>query len=216
GRVCTHLLNLSPCVSLLETSPTLRWTGKVGDASVFRVWGSCAFVRNTSTDKVSPGAIPCVFLGFVPDALGWQFYHPTSRCVLPSQDITFDESVPFYRLFPSRSTPPPPLPLFLTPDPLPGPAHIHVAVGSGAALGAASGGAESAGAEPGGAGSEGAETGGAEPGVVGTGGAEHGGAKPEGVEPGGAALEGAESRGAEPQGAASSGDSTGALPRQSP
>ncbi|CAI7926633.1 unnamed protein product [Closterium sp. NIES-54] len=94
------------------------------------------------------------------------------------------------------------------PDPLPGPAHIHVAVGSGAALGAASGGAESAGAEPGGAGSEGAETGGAEPGVVGTGGAEHGGAKPEGVEPGGAALEGAESRGAEPQGAASSGDST--------
>ncbi|CAI7770120.1 unnamed protein product [Closterium sp. NIES-54] len=47
-----------------ETSPTLRWTGKVGDASVFRVWGSRAFVRDTSADKLSSRAIPCVFLGF--------------------------------------------------------------------------------------------------------------------------------------------------------
>ncbi|CAI7820170.1 unnamed protein product [Closterium sp. NIES-54] len=30
-------LNLWPRVSLSETSPTLRWTGKVGDASMFRV-----------------------------------------------------------------------------------------------------------------------------------------------------------------------------------
>ncbi|CAI7896010.1 unnamed protein product [Closterium sp. NIES-54] len=32
----THQLNLWPCISLPETSPTLRWTGEVGDASVFR------------------------------------------------------------------------------------------------------------------------------------------------------------------------------------
>ncbi|CAI7796750.1 unnamed protein product [Closterium sp. NIES-54] len=151
-----HQLNLWPRVSLPETSPTLRWTRKVGDASVFRVWGSCAFVRDTSADKLSPRAIPCVFLGFVPDAPGWQFYHPTSRRVLPSQDVTFDESDPFYRLFPYRSTPPPPPPLFPSPGPPP------VAVGSGAAPGVASGGAESWGAEPGGAGFEGARSGGAE------------------------------------------------------
>ncbi|CAI5504690.1 unnamed protein product [Closterium sp. Naga37s-1] len=88
-------------VSLLpETSPTMRWTGKVGDASVFRVWGCRAFVRDTSADKLSSRVVPCVFLGFVPDAPGWQFYHPTSRRVFPSQDVTFDESVPFYLLFP--------------------------------------------------------------------------------------------------------------------
>ncbi|CAI7845266.1 unnamed protein product [Closterium sp. NIES-54] len=157
-----HQLNLWPRVSLPETSPTLRWTGEVGDASVF-----------------------------------W--------------DVTFDESVPFYRFFPNRSAPPPPPPLFLAPgpppvDPLPGPAPVQVAVGSGAARGAASGGVASGGAEPGGAESEGAETGGVEP----------GGAEPVGVEPGGAALEGAESGGAEPQGAASSGGSAGALLRLSP
>ncbi|CAI7890776.1 unnamed protein product [Closterium sp. NIES-53] len=102
-------LLIEPRVSLPETSPTVCWTGEVGDALVFRVWGSRAFVRDTSADKLSPRAIPCVFLSFVPDAPGWQFYHPTSPRVFPSQDVTFDESVPFYRLFPYRSAPPLPL-----------------------------------------------------------------------------------------------------------
>ncbi|CAI7882199.1 unnamed protein product [Closterium sp. NIES-54] len=236
-RYAAHQLNLWPRDSLPETSPTLRWTGEVGDASVFRVWGSHAFVRDTSADKLSPRAIPCVFLGFVLDARGWQFYHPTSRRVFPSQDVTFDESVPFYRLFPYRSAPPPPPVLFLAPspppvdplppqgpapsgvsqvDPLPGPAPAQIAVGSGAEFGgAASGGPASGGAKRGGAESEGAETGGAETRGVETGGGEPGGAEPKGVEPGGAASEGAESGGAEPQGAALSGGSASASPRLS-
>ncbi|CAI7756614.1 unnamed protein product [Closterium sp. NIES-54] len=195
-RYAAHELNLCSRVSLPDSSPTLRLTWKVGDAAVFRVWGSRAFVRDTSADKLSARAILCVFLGFVPDAPGWQFYHPTSCRVLPSQDVTFDESVPFYRLFPYRFAPSLPPPLFLAPgpppvdplppqcpassgvsqvDPLPGTEPDQVAVGSGVAPGAASGGAASGGVEPRGAGSEGA----------GSGGAGHVGAEPEGVEPGG-------------------------------
>ncbi|CAI7888979.1 unnamed protein product [Closterium sp. NIES-54] len=118
-QYAAHQLNLWPRVSLPETSPALRWSGKFGDALVFRVWGSRAFVRDTSADKLSARAIPCVFLGFVPNAPGWQSYHPTSRRVLPSQDVTIDESVPFYHLFPYRSAPHLPLPLFLAPGPPP-------------------------------------------------------------------------------------------------
>ncbi|CAI7930815.1 unnamed protein product [Closterium sp. NIES-54] len=229
-RYAAHQLNLWPHVSLPETLPTLRWTGKVGDASVFQVRGSCAFVRDTSANKLSARAIPSVFLGFVPDAPGWQFYHPTSRRVLPSQDVTFDESVPFYHLFPYRSAPLPPPPLLLAPgpppvDPLPpqGPAPSgvsqvdppsgampgEVAVDSGAARGTASEDAEPRGAESRGARPGGAETRGAEPG-----GAETGGAEPGGAETG--RLGGAESGGAEPQGADSSGGSAGASLRLSP
>ncbi|CAI7742027.1 unnamed protein product [Closterium sp. NIES-53] len=236
-RYAAHQLNLWPHVSFPETLPTLRWTGEVGDTSVFRVWGSRAFVCDTSADKLSPRAIPCIFLGFVPDAPGWQFYHPTSRRVFPSQDVTFDESVPFYRLFPYCSAPSPPPPLVLAPgpppidplppqgpapsgmsqvDPLLGPAPVQVVVGSGAARGAGSGGDSSGGAEPGGAESEGAETGGLEPEGVETRGGELVGAAPKGVEPGGGASEGAESIGAEPQGAASSGGSAGDSLRVSP
>ncbi|CAI7849134.1 unnamed protein product [Closterium sp. NIES-53] len=257
-----HLLNLLPHVSLSETSPTLRWMGKVGDASVFRVWGSRAFVHDSSTDKLSPRAIPCVFLGFPPDAPGLQFYHPTSRRVLPSQDVTFDKSVPFYRLFPYHTAPlPPPPPLFLAPspppvdplplqgpapsgvsqvDPLPGTVPVKVVVDSGAARGAASGGAAYRGAAPGGAASggarpasaepgdaepevaeprgaesEGVEFGGAEPGGLEPKGAESeglepGGADCAGAEPGGAEFEGAGSGGAEPNGTASVGGPAGA------
>ncbi|CAI7775679.1 unnamed protein product, partial [Closterium sp. NIES-54] len=170
-QYAAHQLNLQPWVSLPETSPTLRWTGKVGDASAFRVWGSRAFVRDLSADKLSPRAVPCVFLGFPPDAPGWQFYHLTSRRVLSSQDVSFDESVPYYRLFPYRTAPLPPPPLFLAPDAV---EPVELAVDSGAARGAEPGGAESGGAESGGA-----EPGGAEPG-----GAESGGAEPGGAEPG--------------------------------
>ncbi|CAI7900792.1 unnamed protein product [Closterium sp. NIES-54] len=168
-RYASHQLNLRPRVSLPETSPTLRWTGKVGDASFFR-------------------------------------------------DVMFDESVPFYHLFPYRTTPPPPPPpLFLAPgpppldplppqgpapsgvsqvDPLPGTVPVEVVVDSSAARGATSRGATSGGPEPGCA--------------------EPGGTEPEGAVPRGAESEGAELGGVEPRGTESAGGPAHALPRVSP
>ncbi|CAI7751924.1 unnamed protein product, partial [Closterium sp. NIES-53] len=55
-QYAAHQINLQPRVSLPETTPTLRWMGKVGDASAFRVWGSRAFVRDTTADKLSSRA----------------------------------------------------------------------------------------------------------------------------------------------------------------
>ncbi|CAI5984907.1 unnamed protein product [Closterium sp. NIES-65] len=218
-RYAAHQINLHPRVSMPETSQALLWTGKVGDASAFRVWGSRAFVRDLSADKLSPRAAPCVFLGFPPDAPGWQFYHPTFRRVLSSQDVTFDESVPYYRLFPYRTPSVPPPPLFLVPgpppvDPLPpqGPAPSGVsqvdAVGPVEVTG-------DSGAEP-----EGATTRGAEPGSATTGGAELGGAELGGATPRGTEPGGAEPEGAGPArvafGGAGPGGSPGALSRREP
>ncbi|CAI7910457.1 unnamed protein product [Closterium sp. NIES-53] len=198
-QYAAHQINLQPRVSLSETTPTLRWTGKVGDASAFRVWGSRAFVRDTTADKLSSRAVPCVFLGFPPDAPGWQFYHPNSRRVLSSQDVTFDESVSYYRTPPVDPLPPQgPAPLGVSQvDPA---EPVEVAVDSGATRGA----------EPAGAGTGGAGTGDAEPESVEPGGAESGGAKsgraePGGAEPGSVELEGTVSGGAETARAASGG-----------
>ncbi|CAI5939071.1 unnamed protein product [Closterium sp. NIES-65] len=156
-----------------------------------------------------------------PDAPGWQFYHPSSRRVLSSQDVTFDESVPYYRLFPYRTPSLPPPPHFLVPgppqvDPLPpqglAPSGVSqvdavepvkVAGDSGTAAGAEPGGADSGGAarvgaELGGTAPGGAETRCAEPGGAATGGAELGDATAGGAEPGSPSPGGAESGTAEP------------------
>ncbi|CAI7782364.1 unnamed protein product [Closterium sp. NIES-53] len=91
-------LKLWPRVSHPETSPTLRWTG-----------------------KLSPRTLRCVFLGFPTDAPPWQFYHRGSRRMLSSRDVTFDESACFYRLHPHRSSPVPIPPLSLVDAPPPPP-----------------------------------------------------------------------------------------------
>ncbi|CAI5950975.1 unnamed protein product [Closterium sp. NIES-64] len=179
-----HQINLHPRVSRPAMSPVLLWTGKVGDASAFRVWGS-------------------------------RFYHPSSRRGLSSQDVTFDESVPFYRLFPycTPSLPPPPDLLV----PVDAVDLVEVTGDSGAAAGAEPGGADSGGAVRGGAEPGGAATGGAEPGGAGPGGAEPGGAatgdaEPEDTVPGAAELGGAGSGAAEPGGAASGAAEPGVSP----
>ncbi|CAI7796712.1 unnamed protein product [Closterium sp. NIES-53] len=207
-RDSAHQLNLWPRVSLPETSPTLHWTGKVGDASVFRVWGSRAFVRGTSADKLSLRAIPFIFLAFSLTCLAGSFTIPPHAMSSPLKMSHLMSWFPFTvsspTALPLSSSPS----LFLAPgpplvDPLPpqGPAPsgvsqvdppplalpVKLAVDSGAARGAASGGDAFGGAEP-----ASAEPGGAEPE-----GAEPGGAEPEGAESG--ESEGAESRGAEPR-----------------
>ncbi|CAI7744500.1 unnamed protein product [Closterium sp. NIES-53] len=100
-----------------------------------------------------------------------------TRRVLHSQDVTFDESVPFYRFFPFRTAP---LPL---PAALPCSRSPSGATKGAASRGAVSGGDEPASAEPRGAKPEGMEPGGAESEGAGSGGAEPGGAEPGGTEP---------------------------------
>ncbi|CAI7907916.1 unnamed protein product [Closterium sp. NIES-54] len=177
-------LVMEPGVSLPETSPTLRWMGKVGDASVFRVWGSRAFVRDTSADKLSARAIPC---------------GPAPSCVSQVDPLPGTSPVEVAvgsgaaRGAASRGA--------ASGGAEPGGAEPGGAeLGGAGSEGARSGAAEPEGAESEGAGSWGAEPRGAEPESV-----EPGGAEPESVEPGGTVSEGAESGGAEQRGTASFG-----------
>ncbi|CAI7846401.1 unnamed protein product [Closterium sp. NIES-54] len=131
-------LVMEPHVSLPETLPTLRWTGEVGDASVFRVWGSRAFVCDMSADKLSARAIPC---GPAPSGV--------------SQVDPLPGTVPFEVAVGSGAAQ----------GAESGGAACGGAEPRGAEFeGAGSGGAEPGGEEPGGAESAGVEPGGAEPG----------------------------------------------------
>ncbi|CAI7873586.1 unnamed protein product [Closterium sp. NIES-53] len=139
-----HQLNLWPRVSLPETSPTLRWTGKVGDASVFR---SLPFYRLFPYRSaplpplplfLAPGPPPVdPFPPQGPAPSGVSQVDPPPGAVLG--EVAVDSGA-------ARGT-------------VSGGAEL----GSAGPGGAEPGGAEPEGVEPGGATSEGAESGGAEP-----------------------------------------------------
>ncbi|CAI7758641.1 unnamed protein product [Closterium sp. NIES-54] len=161
-RYAAHQINLHPLVSRPETSPALLWTGKVGDASAFRVWGSRAFVCDLSADKLSPRAAPC---GPAPSGV-------SQVDVVEPVEVTGDSGA--------------------AGGAEPGGADSEGAEPGGSATGGAEpGGAATGGAEPGGAEPGGTVLGGAEPGGAATGGAEPGGASPGCAAPGGAELRGA-------------------------
>ncbi|CAI7870983.1 unnamed protein product [Closterium sp. NIES-53] len=119
GIVQSYMLPASPQQNGISERRISLWMGEVGDASAFWVWGSLSLVHDLPAGKLSPRTLRCVFLGFPTDAPPWQFYHPCSRRVLSSCDVTFDESVCFYRLHPHRSSPVPLPPLSLVDDPPP-------------------------------------------------------------------------------------------------
>ncbi|CAI7858655.1 unnamed protein product [Closterium sp. NIES-54] len=168
-RYAAHQLNRWPRVSLPETSPTLRWKGQVGDASVFRVWGSRAFVPDTFADKLSAPAIPC---GPAPSDVSQVDPLP---CNVPVE-VDGDSDA-------TRGT--------ASGGAEPGGAESEGAGSGGAEPGGGEpGGAEPEGGEPGGAEPAGVEPGGAEPEGV-----EPGGASSEGAESGGAEPRGAASCG---------------------
>ncbi|CAI7838136.1 unnamed protein product, partial [Closterium sp. NIES-53] len=117
-----HQLNLQPRISRLEASLTSIWTGSPGVGSAFCVKGCLAFVRDTSADKLSARAVPCVFLGFPVASAKWSFYHPPLHQFLDSRDVRFDESVSYYTWYPCRGLSVPPPPFFLAPSLPPAPA----------------------------------------------------------------------------------------------
>ncbi|CAI7844159.1 unnamed protein product [Closterium sp. NIES-54] len=161
--------------------PFARWTGKVGDASVFRVWGSRAFVRDTSADKLSARAIPC---GPAPSGV--------------SQVDPLPGLAPVEVAVGSGAA-------------SGGAASEGAESGVAESEGAGSGGAEPGGEEPGGAETEGVEPGGVAPEDVEPGGAESEGVESGGAESQGAALSGGCGDGAGGAGAGGTGsESAGA------
>ncbi|CAI7887643.1 unnamed protein product [Closterium sp. NIES-54] len=179
-RYAAHQLNLWPSDARPWVSPVFLWTGSRGVAAHFRVWGYLTHVHATGANNLSSRSRACIFLGFPLDASGWAFFDPLTYQFFNSQDVTFDNSVCYYRSRPHRGSkafsPPavphpgaPPSPPSSPPPPLrPAPSGVsHVTpqssppqhplpVMSGGVGGAPAEGGDTEAAGPGGAGSGGA------------------------------------------------------------
>ncbi|CAI7901988.1 unnamed protein product [Closterium sp. NIES-53] len=221
-RYAAHQLNLWPRVSVPKTSPTLHWTGEVGDASSFWdiTFDESVCLYRLHPHASSPLSSPPLFMVPVPppvDLLPPQGPAPSGVSqvnpppLVEPLEVSYDTSGPAEggdpaaddtaatRRSPRLETPPgfPPWPSSPPPQP--------VAVDSGAAEGGDTEGANSRGAGP-----EVADSRGAEYGVVGSGGADtEGAASPIG---GGVvgALAGGSGAGAAGDGGARAGGAGGA------
>ncbi|CAL2237877.1 unnamed protein product [Prunus armeniaca] len=70
-----------------------------------RVFGCVAYVRiqKIHRSKLDPCALRCVFVGYSSHQKGYQCYHPETRHMYVTMDVTFSETEYFYTTVPSTS-----------------------------------------------------------------------------------------------------------------
>ena len=107
-----HTYNRTPTRIIQWRTPHELWTdGHVPDVSYFRVFGSKAYVHTPEAKrkKLDPRSIEMTLVGYEPGSKGYRLWNSSTRSIVLSRDVTFDErSFPFKEIGPSPVPPPQP------------------------------------------------------------------------------------------------------------
>ena len=102
NRVPTKVLNWKSPLKVLEAKfPNIQQRENLKP----RIFGSVGYLlsHDVYKDKLSPQAHRCVFIGYSNTQKGYKLYHPSTKRVFVSKDVTFDENIYFYSLQPKQS-----------------------------------------------------------------------------------------------------------------
>ncbi|KOM56062.1 hypothetical protein LR48_Vigan10g195400 [Vigna angularis] len=94
NRLPTRVLNgISPIESLLSFVPSSPLISSLPS----RIFGCIAFVHShhPNRSKLDPKALKCIFIGYPSNKKGYKCYHPQSRRIFISMDVTFHETQSF-------------------------------------------------------------------------------------------------------------------------
>jgi hypothetical protein len=97
-----HIYNRTPARLLGWRTPHELWSaGHTPDVSYFRVFGCKAYVHvpEGKRKKLDPRAIEMTFVGYEPGSKGYRLWNASTRAIVLSRDVTFDES-----LFPAKAS----------------------------------------------------------------------------------------------------------------
>src|SRR6266699_1755735 len=83
-------LNRAPSKSV-ETTPYELWFGKKPHLSFLKVWGCDVYVKKLLSDKITPKAEKCVFIGYPQESMGYTFYHRSEGKVFVARNGSFLE-----------------------------------------------------------------------------------------------------------------------------
>jgi len=96
NRLPSKLLNLqSPMQVLSSFYPQIESSNKLQP----RIFGCIAFVHvhNNERGRLDPRAVKCVFVGYSNTQKGYRCYHPISRKIYVSRDVTFHEQESYFK-----------------------------------------------------------------------------------------------------------------------
>uniref|UniRef100_A0A453GS21 Integrase catalytic domain-containing protein n=1 Tax=Aegilops tauschii subsp. strangulata TaxID=200361 RepID=A0A453GS21_AEGTS len=94
-HTATHLLNRRPSSAISSNTPFFLLTGRSPTYDHLHVFGCLCFpnLYATSQHKLAPRSTRCVFLGYPLEHKGYRYFDLTSRKVIVSRHVTFDETI---------------------------------------------------------------------------------------------------------------------------
>ncbi|KAL6185208.1 hypothetical protein ACLB2K_041342 [Fragaria x ananassa] len=86
-----YLINRTPCVPLGLETPESVWTGRSASYSHLRVFGCKAFAHVPKKDisKLDDKAIPCIFLGYGNEEMGYRLWNLITKKLFRNRDVVF-------------------------------------------------------------------------------------------------------------------------------
>ena len=67
------------------------WTGKTPSLYFLKIWGCEAFVKRLMSDKLTPKSDKCIFVGYLRETLGYNFYNREENKVFVARNGVFLE-----------------------------------------------------------------------------------------------------------------------------
>ena len=98
-RQCTavYILNRCPTKSLNKKTPFEAWHGKKPNVSHLRTFGCVAHVKTVGPGlkKMSDRSKKMVFIGYESGTKGYRVFDPSTKKLVISRDVIFDEQQPW-------------------------------------------------------------------------------------------------------------------------
>ena len=85
-----YIINRVPSKSV-EVTPYEIWTNKKPNLSYMKIWGCPAYVKRTISDKLESRSDKCLFVGYLKETKGYQFYNTLEQRLFVSKHAVFLE-----------------------------------------------------------------------------------------------------------------------------
>ena len=94
-HTANHLLNIRPSRTIQHTTPYFRLHGQHPTYTHLRTFGCLCYpnLYATTTHKLQPRSTRCVFIGYPREHKGYRCFDLSSRRVIVSRHVIFDEAV---------------------------------------------------------------------------------------------------------------------------